>query len=111
MLHASEQLLIDDRAVFAGMDLIAVNDLAEVNSVAQQVEQGPATEWLAALGLAATALPLLFIAGSTRVALAKTAGPLEAAACSPQDGPKGCTTGKGAAGGCPHCAAASKGRD
>ncbi len=61
-------------------------------------------------GLAATALPLLLVAGSARMALAKSAGPLEADACMPQDGPKGCATGKGAFGGCPHCAAAFKGR-
>lgn len=62
-------------------------------------------------GLAATALPLLFLAGAARGALAKTAGPFEAEACAPEQGAKGCASGKGAAGGCPHCAAAAKGRD
>lgn len=55
--------------------------------------------------LAATALPLLLIAGTTRGAFAKRGETLAAEACGPDADVKGCGTGKGAQGGCPHCAA------
>ena len=61
-------------------------------------------------GLVATTLPLLMLSGTARVTFAKTGAPLQADACRPQDGPKACATGKGAAGGCPHCAALAKQR-
>jgi hypothetical protein len=55
--------------------------------------------------LAASALPMLLIAGATRAAFAKRGEPLAAEACGPDADVKGCATGKGAEGGCPHCAA------
>jgi hypothetical protein len=61
-------------------------------------------------GLAATALPLLFLGAATPGAQAKTAGPSLADACTAEDGPKACASGKAAAGGCRHCAAIAKGR-
>ncbi len=48
--------------------------------------------------LAATALPMLLIAGATRAAFRQAGEPLAAEACGPDADVKGCATGKGAEG-------------
>lgn len=67
--------------------------------------------------LAASALPLLLLGAAWRPAGAKSLGPQDAAACSADGTPKRCAEAKarfladeGDTGGCPHCAALSKGK-
>ena len=67
--------------------------------------------------LAAFTLPLLLLGTASRPARAKALGPQDAAACGADDASKRCAEAKGRfladggdTGGCPHCAALSKGK-
>src|SRR6516162_8147224 len=56
-LHRLPERLIDDRRVFAPMGLALVNNLAEIDAIAQHQVERPAREWLAADAATRSARP------------------------------------------------------
>ena len=58
-LHCAKQFLFNYRSVLAIVYLIFVTDHAEINRIAEQMEQGAAIEWLASHWLTLKRCPAL----------------------------------------------------